>query len=120
MSFPSFWFVGALYVAWVSFKWVYFLLDFFFFYCGLVDITAITGTSNTVTATAATAVIATAAANVVVLEVSLFFSLMGFRFYFGRKRHVLVTRPLELRPKPVLVHLFKRFFLMEGHEWWRI
>jgi hypothetical protein len=31
MPFPSFWFVGALYVAWVFFTWVYFLLDFFFF-----------------------------------------------------------------------------------------
>jgi hypothetical protein len=29
VPFSSFWFVGALYVAWVSFTWVYFLLDFF-------------------------------------------------------------------------------------------
>ena len=30
MPFPSFWFVGALYVAWVFFTWVYFLLELFF------------------------------------------------------------------------------------------
>jgi hypothetical protein len=29
--FLLFWFVGALYVAWVSFTWVYFLLELFFF-----------------------------------------------------------------------------------------
>jgi hypothetical protein len=27
MHFPSFGFVGALYVVWVSFTWVYFLLE---------------------------------------------------------------------------------------------
>jgi hypothetical protein len=32
MPFPSFCFVGALYVAWVFFTWVYFLLELFFFY----------------------------------------------------------------------------------------
>jgi hypothetical protein len=30
MLIPSFWFVCALYVAWVSFTWVYFLLEPFF------------------------------------------------------------------------------------------
>jgi hypothetical protein len=30
MPFPSFCFVGALYVAWVFFTWVYFLLEPFF------------------------------------------------------------------------------------------
>jgi hypothetical protein len=32
MLFPSFWFVGALYVTWVSFAWVYFLFELFFFF----------------------------------------------------------------------------------------
>jgi hypothetical protein len=32
MHFPSFCFVGALYVAWVFFTWVYFLLELFFFF----------------------------------------------------------------------------------------
>jgi hypothetical protein len=34
MPLLSFWFVGALYVAWVFFKWVCFLLEPFF--CGVV------------------------------------------------------------------------------------
>jgi hypothetical protein len=37
MPFPSFWFVGALYVAWVSFTRVYFLLEPFFFPGGWAD-----------------------------------------------------------------------------------